>query len=148
MNSYAPKHKTYSLTKSLEARITTAASTQIEGYHHFWKQAYQYFKLHFDESFAANLTTLDNNKKRKRIIAASKEGKRKRLAVKHIKMTVTHKQDTEDQKKDLIYQSGVALREAQKAVKYTLTENERNPPATLASKLQCKILSPLLLPLS
>ena len=62
VGSYASKHKTYSLTKPLEARVTPVASSQIVRYHHFWKQSYRHFKLHFDESFSANLTTLNNNK--------------------------------------------------------------------------------------
>ena len=98
VSAYAPKHKTYSLTKSLEARVTIAASTQIDGYYNFWREAYQYFRLCFDDSFAANLRTLDRNKNRKILLAASKEGKRKRLSVKHTKLTDTHKQDMEDRK--------------------------------------------------
>ena len=70
---------------------THLASTQIDGYHHFWKEAYEYFRLRFDDFFAVNLLTLDKNKNRKRMLAASKEGKRRRLLVKHIKLTVTHK---------------------------------------------------------
>ena len=138
VSAYAPKHKTYSLTKSLEARVTIAASTQIDGYYNFWREAYDHFRLYFDDAFAANLRTLDRNKNRKRVLAASKEGKRKRLKVKHTKLTDTHKQDMEDRKRDLIYQSGVAMRDAQKVVKRSLAENERNPPGTPTNKLRCK----------
>ena len=93
------KHKTYSLTKSLEARVSIAVSTQIDGYYHFWKEAYDYIRLRFDDSFAANLLTLDKNKNRKRMLAASKVGKCRRLLVKHTKITDTHKQDMEDKKR-------------------------------------------------
>ena len=75
VSAYAPKHKHFSTTKSLEARVGVAASIQIDGYHHLWQELYDKFTLNFDESISLGLSTMDKYKKRKRENAATKEGK-------------------------------------------------------------------------
>ena len=47
VRAYAPENKTYSLTKSLEARLSIAAGSQIDGYHLLWKQLYSCFPCIF-----------------------------------------------------------------------------------------------------
>ena len=78
VSAYAPKHKNYSLTKSLEARVGVAASIQVGGYNEFWKNTYTHFDLQFHQSMSKALTKMDDDKNKKRERAATREGKRKR----------------------------------------------------------------------
>ena len=117
VSAYAPKHKTYSLTKSLEARVSIAGATQIQGYRSTWNHLYDHFQLTFDSTFENSLSNLDATKKRNRDRAASKEGKLRRTAAKIQKLNKVHKQDMEDQKKGLVYQAGIAINDAKKKQK-------------------------------
>ena len=143
VSSYAPKHKTYSLTKSLEARVGVAASVQIGGYEKFWHHTYKHFDLNFHNPLATALAKMDKDKSNKRKRAATKEGKRKRSASRHKKLNDAHKQDTADFKKGFSYESGVALAAAKKTAKHKLTNAFRNPKNTTPDRMKCKFFHPL-----
>ena len=78
VSSYAPKHKHYSTTKSLEARVGVAAAIQIGGYRSLWEDLYGNFDLNFDVGLSDALGKLDAEKIRKRERAATIEGKKGR----------------------------------------------------------------------
>ena len=65
---YTLKHKTYSLTQSLEVRVSIAGGTQIQGYWSVWRSFYRHFRLHLDASFESSMkkwTTVEKRKGRK-----------------------------------------------------------------------------------
>ena len=62
VSSYAPKHKHYSTTKSLEARVGVAAVIQIGGYRSLWADLYGDFDLSFDVGLSTALGKLDAEK--------------------------------------------------------------------------------------
>ena len=138
VSAYAPKHKNYSLTKSLEARVGVAASIQVGGYNEFWKNTYNHFDLEFHQSMSRALTKMDKDKNKKRERAATREGKRKRTQTKSNKLNETHRQDMKDHQAGMSYASGIHFAKATKHAKRQLNASERNPKGTPKHMMKCK----------
>ena len=62
VSSYAPKTKTHSKTKSLEARVSLAAAIDIAGYEKVWRRIFNVFSLDLDDNLASVLKTMDEEK--------------------------------------------------------------------------------------
>ena len=109
MSSYVPKTKTYSKTKSLEARVGLATAIEIAGYGEVWLRIFNVFSLDLDDNLASVLRTMDEEKRRKASRAISKEGKLRRNAKRTTKMNSLHKQDMVDQSAGVAYATGIGL---------------------------------------
>ena len=117
VSSYAPKTKTYSKTKSLEARVCLAAAIEIAGYHEVWKRIFEVFALDLDDNLASVLKTMDEQKKRQSELAISKQGKLRRNKNRTAKMNILHKQDMADQSAGITYEAGIGLKKAREKIK-------------------------------
>ena len=137
VSSYAPKHKHYSTTKSLEARVGVAAAIQICGYRSLWSDLYGDFNLNFDAGLSTSLGKLDAEKIRKRERAATIEGKKRRDTKKYKKLNDAQKADAKDQERGLAYSCGIAMKAATKKAKSQLTNQSRNPPGTAPEQYKC-----------
>jgi hypothetical protein len=138
VSSFAPKGKTYSCTESLDARVMIAAGIQILGYEEFWKQIFEEFSIPFDDNLAQYLRQMQNKKDAKKAKSKTKEGKTKRSKQKLAKMSDEHAKDMAAQKEGCTYESGIAMKHAQRGAKQTLTASKRNPKGTPKSKMRCK----------
>ena len=117
VSSYAPKTKTHSKTKSLEARVSLAAAIDIAGYEEAWRRIFHVFSLDLDDNLASVLKTMDEEKRCNAERAISKEGKLHRNAKRTGKMNILHKQDIADQSTGITYEAGIGLKKAKKTIK-------------------------------
>ena len=141
--TYAPKHKTFSLTESLTTRVAIAAGTQILGYHDFWKEIFQEFGIIFDSQISSVLMEMQNKKEKQQVRAKTVEKKKMRTKLRYKKYEAAHIQDMDDQKRGNQYRSGVAVNpDIQKEVRIALSNEGRNPANTPDDKKRCRYHHP------
>ena len=73
--AYAPKNKTFSLTNSLQCRVSIAAGVQILGYEDFWSQVFISFGLDLDSNQRQSFRNRDTKKKNAKARCQTKNGK-------------------------------------------------------------------------
>ena len=95
-----------------------------------------------NDNFARHLRIMDIVKTQKNTHAATKEGKSKRNRKWRDKLKRVQELDKKAQKVDLAYESGVALKEARKAVNEELVNAKRNLPRTPKEKWKCLFFHP------
>ena len=85
VSAYAPKGKTFCTTDSLKVRVSVAGAIQVKGYEYTWDNIFTRSNLKMNQALQAVLQTMDDRKGRKREVANTKLGKRKRSAAKYEK---------------------------------------------------------------
>ena len=84
--AYAPKGKTFSLTDSLDTRVSIAGSIQIVGYFKFWDQVFRKLNIVMDPNLRKHLQSRDRIKKKKSEKQKTKEGNKLRGEKKYEKL--------------------------------------------------------------
>ena len=64
---YAPKHKMFSMTKSLSTRVGNAAGIQILGCHDFLRYVFRDFNIVFDNRLSHVLTRVQKKKSQQQV---------------------------------------------------------------------------------
>ena len=134
--AYAPKGKTYSLTNSLDTRVSIAGSIQIVGYYSFWDQVFHKLNIDMDPNLRKHLQSRDIIKKKKSKQQKTKEGKKLRGEKKYEKLNKATEDWQEQQRTGEGYQSGIAV--AMALAKKNLPDPaERNPEGTPKAQWRC-----------
>ena len=115
--SYAPKHKHYSSTSSLDTRVAIAGAVQVLGYEGFWERVFDVLGLDIDDEVRDSWVVRDRIKNNKTVRERSIEGKSRRGKRKYKKLSDHQKAALESFKEELGYESGLALSAAAKALK-------------------------------
>ena len=128
--SYAPKHKHYSSTTSLDTRVAIAGAVQVLGYEGFWERCFDVLGLDIDDEVRNSWMERDTIKHNKTARESSIEGKSRRGKRKYKKLYDHQKAALESYKEGLGYESGLALSAAAKVLKSSPKFKARNPPGT------------------
>ena len=141
--SNAPKTKNFCGTTSLLTRVGISGAVMALGYEEFWTRVFTELNLEMDSVFRGTLRTRDVKKDAKRVRQRSKQGKIKRREKYYATMAQSHTEQMNDAKTGNTYGSGVALKEATKKAKETLTAAARNPKDCPKELQRCSYHHPL-----
>ena len=142
VSAYAPKGKTFCTTDSLKARVSVAGAIQVKGYEYTWDNIFTRSNLKMNQSLQTVLQTMDDRKGRKREVANTKLGKRKRSAAKYEKYNKALKDDMTAQRDGTNYGQGIAMKQASKQAKTNRSATRRNPSGTSPSQMKCRFYHP------
>jgi hypothetical protein len=138
VSCFSPKGKTFSRTESLDTRVGIAGGIQVLGYELFWQEIFQEFNMTLDDSLRAFLRNLQKRKDAKNKLARSKAGKSRRSNQRRNKLKDEHRKDMEAQKTGMLYETGIAMKQAQRGARHLTSAQSRNPKGTPKDKLRCR----------
>ena len=122
--AYTPKGKICVTTNSLLSRVSIVTGIQILSYDQFWKEVAPSFEFELDPNRIAVLQANDNNKDKRRAVTAIMDGKKRQSKYKNEKLNNVHKTQLDGFKKEMYYETGVAVatnkRELKKSIKVLL----------------------------
>ena len=135
--------KNFCETISLKTRVGISGAVMALGYKEFWTRVFTELNLEMDSIFRSTLWARDIKMRAKRVSQWSKKVKIKQREKYYSLIAQSHIEQMNDAKTGNTYGSGVALKDATKKAKETLTATVRNPKNCPKELQRCAYHHPL-----
>ena len=114
VGTLALKTKDHSKTNSLRTRVMLCAGAQVVGHHDLWIRIFNKFNLELDANLARYLKVKEIKKRKRQTLQGTKKYKARRSTKRYNKFAEAYKNQLEDMKTGMKYETGAAVKDAKK----------------------------------